>query len=138
VAILDGPFAPAPTPVFPPAEEFEPELSLDDLSFTDADDESGQPAEPRLVLISDETGEHPAVTQLRAGTLQLASQRGLLLSELVMEGTEPLRRLAGMIQLLDYTSVYLGVAFGVDPLASAARTDLRDFAERPEGTPGPS
>lgn len=137
VAILDGPFAPAPTPMFPPAEDFASELSLDDLPFDDPafeDDEPEQRTEPRLVLLADEGGEHPAVTRMRAGTLQLAAERGLLLSELVMDAEVPsLRRLAGIVQLLDYTSVYLGIACGLDPLSSAGREELREFAERPEG-----
>jgi hypothetical protein len=34
------------------------------------------------------------------------------------------------VQLLDYASVYLGIACGIDPLAIAAIKDLRDLAER--------
>ena len=63
----------------------------------------------------------------------VAADRGLLVSELVMEGEDPLRRLATVTQMLDYTSAYLGIACGLDPLASPARDDLRNLAERPEG-----
>ena len=42
----------------------------------------------------------------------------------------PLRRLAGMVQLIDYASVYLGIASGIDPLAIAAIKDLRDLTGR--------
>jgi glucose/mannose-6-phosphate isomerase len=130
VAILDGPFAPSPAPLFPDAEDLDALLARDDP----ADSEAGS-AEPRLILIADETAEYPAVTQARTGTMSLASDRGLLVSELVLDGGEdPLRRLARITQLLDYTSVYLAIACGVDPLASAARGDLRDLAERPEGS----
>ena len=44
-----------------------------------------------------------------------------------MDGGDPLRRLAGTVQLLDYASVYLGIACGIDPLAIAAIKDLRDL-----------
>ena len=38
--------------------------------------------------------------------------------------------LAGMVQLIDYASVYLGIASGIDPLAIAAIKDLRDLTGR--------
>jgi predicted trehalose synthase len=47
-----------------------------------------------------------------------------------MERGGPLRRLAGMVQLIDYASVYLGIASGIDPLAIAAIKDLRDLTGR--------
>jgi hypothetical protein len=126
VAILDGPFAPAPAPAFPAAEDFGASLDLPD------DPDDGQP-EPRLVLLADTAGEHPAVTRMRAAASSVAANRGLLVSELVMEGADPLRRLASVTQMLDYTSAYLGIACGLDPLASPARDDVRDLAERAGG-----
>ena len=127
ISILDGPFAPAPTPTFPEAEDFGETL---DMPYDDPEDER---PEPRLVLLADTAGEHPAVTRMRAAASSIAADRGLLVSELVMEGEDPLRRLATVTQMLDYTSAYLGIACGLDPLASPARDDLRDLAERPEG-----
>jgi hypothetical protein len=47
-----------------------------------------------------------------------------------MDGSEPLRRLAATVQLLDYASVYLGIASSIDPLAIAAIKDLRDLTGR--------
>ena len=132
VAVLDGPFVPAPAPVFPEAEDFD--LGLDDMGLdgTGLDDDpgSGTP-EPRLVLIADPEGEHAAVTRMRAATSSLAEERGLSVSELVMAGEDPLRRLASVVQMLDYTTAYLAIASGLDPLASPAREDLRDLADRP-------
>jgi glucose/mannose-6-phosphate isomerase len=127
VAVLDGPFVPAPAPVFPEAEDFD--LGLDD-TILDDDPGSGTP-EPRLVLIADPAGEHPAVTRMRSATSSLAEERGLSVSELVMAGEDPLRRLASVVQMLDYTTAYLAIASGLDPLASPAREDLRDLAGRP-------
>jgi hypothetical protein len=132
VAVLDGPFVPAPAPVFPEAEDFD--LDLDDMGLdgTGLDDDpgSGTP-EPRLVLIADPEGEHPAVTRMRSATSSLAEGRGLSVSELVMAGEDPLGRLASVVQMLDYATAYLAIASGLDPLASPAREDLRDLAGRP-------
>ena len=133
VAVFDGPFAPAPEPEFPAAED------LGDAAFgelTDEDvvelDEPGEGAVSlRLVLLADEAGEHEAVARVRAAAASLAVARGVAVSELSMGGPNPLSRLAGTVQLLDYTSVYLGIACGIDPLAIAAMKDLRDLSERP-------
>ncbi len=134
VAVFDGPFAPAPEPEFPAAEDFGDtgfgELSDDD----DVAAELGGPAEAaaslRLVLLADEAGEHEAVARVRAAAASLAAARGVVLTELSLDGSHPLLRLAGTVQLLDYASVYLGIACGIDPLAIAAMKDLRDIAER--------
>jgi glucose/mannose-6-phosphate isomerase len=42
-----------------------------------------------------------------------------------MDGEHPLVRLAGVIQLADYASVYLAIASGIDPGPSAAAADLQ-------------
>jgi len=124
VSILDGPFAPAPAPSFPSAEDIGAEPADDD-----ADDAPGTP-ELRLVLIADAEGEHEVHTRMREAAESIAGERGILTSLLTLEGEGPLQRLASVTQLLDYTSAYLGIAFGLDPLASAARGDLRNLAQQ--------
>jgi Bacterial phospho-glucose isomerase C-terminal SIS domain/SIS domain len=134
VATFDGPYAPAPEPVFPAAEDFGATTFSDgDFAFSDddgaeldglsADDES-----LRLVLLADPSGEHPAVERTRTAAAALAGLRGIEVSDIMMDSSgDPLRRLAGTVQLLDYASVYLGIASGIDPLAIAAIKDLRDL-----------
>jgi glucose/mannose-6-phosphate isomerase len=138
VATFDGPYAPPPEPVFPAAEDLggafgddpfsdPPGFSDDD---TDLDGLSPDEASLRLVLIADPAGEHPAVERTRTAVVSLASVRGIDVSDIQMDGGNPLRRLAGTVQLLDYASVYLGIAGGIDPLAIAAIKDLRDLTGR--------
>ena len=127
VSILDGPFAPVPAPVFPSAED----LGRDPEDDEPGDDGPGTP-ELRLVLIADVEGEHPVDTRMREAAESIAGERGILMSSLALEGEGPLRRLASVTQLLDYTSAYLGIASGLDPLASAARGDLRNLAQQAE------
>jgi len=67
---------------------------------------------------------------VRTAAATLAAVRGVEVSEIGMDSGEPLRRLASTVQLLDYATVYLGIACGIDPLAIAAIKDLRDLAER--------
>jgi glucose/mannose-6-phosphate isomerase len=133
VATFDGPFAPAPEPDFPAAEDFDDdsfgELSEDDVgALTETPDDNPL---LRLVLLADQAGEQSAVTRSREAAVSLAAARGIEVSEITMDGTEPLVRLAGAVHLLDYASVYLGIACGIDPLAIAAIKDLRDLTEPP-------
>jgi glucose/mannose-6-phosphate isomerase len=132
VATFDGPFAPAPEPDFPAAEDF------GDESFDELSDSVGSLSDPaddrtllRLVLLADPAGEHSEVARARAAAVSLAAARDVEVSEITMDGTEPLIRLAGAVHLLDYASVYLGIACGIDPLAIAAIKDLRDLTEPP-------
>jgi hypothetical protein len=108
----------------------------DDFDFAGEDDGDLDGLTPdeaslRLVLIADPAGEHPAVERTRTAAVSLAGIRGVDVSDIAMDASgDPLRRLAGTVQLLDYTSVYLGIASGIDPLAIAAIKDLRDLTGR--------
>jgi glucose/mannose-6-phosphate isomerase len=105
--------------------------SLPDLSDWDLDyeDEPASGFTPlRLILIADPDEEQRAAAQ-RAAVTELAGQRGVGMSELAMDGEHPLVRLAGVIQLTDYASVYLAIASGIDPGQTVAIRDLRTRIE---------
>jgi glucose/mannose-6-phosphate isomerase len=137
VAAFDGPYAPPLEPAFPAAEDFGG-TGFDDGDFGFSDDDgagldslSADDESLRLVLLADPAGEHPVVERTRAAAASLAAVRGIDVSDIAMDATgDPLRRLAGTVQLLDYASVYLGIAAGIDPLAIAAIKDLRDLTGR--------
>jgi glucose/mannose-6-phosphate isomerase len=148
IAAFDGPFAPAARPSSGPAgpagvtaESLPPPASpspfaesaedlsgLPDLSSWDLDYEDTGPARGftplRLVLIVDPGQDERVAAQQRAVS-ELAGERGIGLSELAMDGEHPLVRLAGVLQLADYASVYLAIASGIDPSQAAAVTDLQ-------------
>jgi len=141
IAAFDGPFAPAARPSpgepgvagmtaesLPPQEAAEDLSGLPDLSSWDLDYEDTGPARGftplRLVLIIDPGQDQRVAAQQRAVS-ELAGQRGIGLSELAMDDEHPLVRLAGVIQLADYASVYLAIASGIDPSQAAAVTDLQ-------------
>lgn len=89
------------------------------------DGSGGGPALPlRLVLLRD-TGEHPQVTRRREESAKLAAQRGIDVTELAVSGSGPLERLASLVQLIDYATVYLGIAQGIDPGPVAAIHELK-------------
>ena len=125
IAAFDGPFAPAARPSPGPAEA-ENLSDLPDLSSWDPDYEDTRPGFTplRLVLIVDPGQDQRVAAQRRAVT-ELAAQRGIGLSELAMDGEHPLVRLAGVVQLADYASVYLAIASGIDPSQAAAAADLQ-------------
>jgi glucose/mannose-6-phosphate isomerase len=141
VAAFDGPFAPRSSRLSAPSrqEQGRPEpgsplTSPDDvadigglpgwdLDYEETEQASGFTA-LRLVLIAD-PGENPRVGAQRAAVTELAGQRGVGMSELAMDGEHPLVRLAGVIQLTDYASVYLAIASGIDPGQTVAIQDLQ-------------
>ncbi|MFD0685327.1 SIS domain-containing protein [Actinomadura fibrosa] len=67
-----------------------------------------------LVLLRD-TEEHPQVRKRREASLLAARDRGVAVSELAAEGTHPLERIASLVALTDYVTVYLAITLGVDP-----------------------
>jgi glucose/mannose-6-phosphate isomerase len=137
IAVFDGPFTPSDQASAPAAEVVEePRLpgigdeltGIPDLSSWEYEDPQSPAARGftplRLVLIAD-PGEDQRTAARRAAITELADQRGVGLSELAMDGEHPLVRLAGVIQLADYASVYLAIASGIDPGPSAAAADLQ-------------
>ena len=145
IAAFDGPFSPAarpapgepgvtagpltpPTSPSPLTEASEGMSGLPDLSSWDLDYENESPGRGftplRLVLIVDPAQDQRVAAQQRAVT-ELATQRRIGLSELAMDDEHPLVRLAGVVQLADYASVYLAIASGIDPSQTAAVTDLQ-------------
>ena len=132
VAAFDGPFAPRSSRLSAPSAG-EPSLpSLDDpadlaawdLDYEETDGEASGFTALRLILIADpDTAQR--VSAQRAAVTELAAQRGVGMSELAMDGEHPLVRLAGVIHLADYASVYLAIASGIDPGQAVAVADLQ-------------
>ena len=103
VVVFDGPFAAPPDAA---RADREPPLPL------------------RLVLLRD-THEHPQVARRREESARIAAERGIEVTELAAAGDQPLERLASLVQLIDYASVYLAIANGIDPAPIAAIQELK-------------
>lgn len=114
--LFDGPFVPGPAPRFPSLED------PDDFGLDDPDERT----ELRLVLLADPAAEDAPMAALRGAVRDVAQQRGIRVSELAAEGERPLRRLATLIQLGDYASVYLAIASGIDPSVATAIGDVTE------------
>ena len=110
VVVFDGPFAPWPA---------------GGQVVLDEEKDPRPPVPLRLVILRDRQ-EHPQVARRREVSAELAAQRGIEVSELAADGDTPLQRLASLIQLIDYATVYLGIAIGVDPGPVAVIGDLKE------------
>ncbi len=86
--------------------------------------EDDEPARLRLVILRD-TVEHPRVARRREASRELAEGRGIEVSELIGEGASPVERLASLIGLPDFASVYLALLAGIDPTPVAAIGELK-------------
>lgn len=75
--------------------------------------EDEQPLRLRLVLLHDD--DEPATDDRVAASEDLADARGVPVSRLRSEGTHPLERLASLVGVIDYASVYLAIGHGIDP-----------------------
>ncbi|MGA8113728.1 MAG: SIS domain-containing protein, partial [Actinocatenispora sp.] len=124
VGLLDG--------VFGALAEADRDIFADD-SATDAlgrlrivilrDDgfESDSPAE-------DAGDESPAVESRRAEAVeQLAERRGVRCTVIRAEGASALERLASLIAVPDFASIYLALAHGLDPMAVPAVSEMKEF-----------
>ena len=97
--------------------------SLDDF-FRDRVDEPVGPR-LRLVLLRDEV-EHPLVRARAAAVPAVAGARDVPVGLLRAEGDSPLERVASLIGIGDFASVYVALASGVDPLPIAAIAELKE------------
>jgi glucose/mannose-6-phosphate isomerase len=106
--------------------------------FADPSDEDDNPTRLRLVLLRDggladedegSDGEPIAVEERRADAVQaLAESRGVRVSVVTAEGGSPLERLASLVAVPDFASIYLGLAHGIDPMAVPAVTEMKELS----------
>ncbi len=110
VVAYDGPFAPG-------------ERDL----FADPGDPAGDASVPSLhqVLLRSPADERPEVGRQADDVAGLAAARGIRVSSLAAEGGSRLERLASLVCLTDYASVYLALLGGVDPTPVDAITALK-------------
>jgi len=96
----------------------------------------GEASRLRLVLLrdgglaTDDTvePEPSAVEERRAEAVQgIAERRGVRVSVLPAEGGSMLERLASLVAVPDFASLYLAIAHGLDPTAVPAMSELKEF-----------
>lgn len=103
--------------------------------FADPEDEPDR-TRLRVVLLrdgglnaDDDSDEPLAVEERRADALQtLAERRGVRCDVVTAEGGSALERLASLIAVPDFASVYLALAHGLDPMAVPAVTEMKELS----------
>jgi glucose/mannose-6-phosphate isomerase len=105
--------------------------AADDDIFRDRVDDA-QPVRLRLVVIDDE----PAGEFSRAEiSMDMAKGRGVAVTRLRPEGASEVERLASVVGLVDYATVYLALAQGIDPTPVRPIEELKKRLESAGGSP---
>ena len=77
----------------------------------------------------DDTDEPLVVEERRADAVQtLAERRGVRCDVVTAEGGSALERLASLIAVPDFASIYLALAHGLDPMAVPAITEMKELS----------
>jgi glucose/mannose-6-phosphate isomerase len=99
--------------------------SSDDI-FRDPFEDGAGPVRLRLVLLRDLPGEHPQDGR-RADVLRdLADRRDVPFEVVASVEGSPVVRLASLVGLADWVSVYAAIASGVDPTPIGPISELKD------------
>ncbi|QDY06645.1 MULTISPECIES: SIS domain-containing protein [unclassified Micromonospora] len=106
--------------------------------FADPDEVEPDPTRLRLVLLrdgglnaDDDTDEPLAVEERRADAVQtLAERRGVRCDVVTAEGGSALERLASLVAVPDFASIYLALAHGLDPMAVPAVTEMKELSNQ--------
>jgi glucose/mannose-6-phosphate isomerase len=101
----------------------------DDDLFRDRVEEAA-PLRLRLVVVRDDVDDETAARRADVSA-EVASARGIPVSVLSAQGGPAIERLASLVGLLDYASVYLGLAYGVDPTPILAIDELKRALRNP-------
>ena len=110
--------------------------------FADPNDTDEDVTRLRLVLFrdgglnpEDDADEPVAVEERRADAIQtIADRRGVRCDVLTAEGGSTLERLASLVAVPDFASLYLALAHGLDPMAVPAISEMKELSNPlPEG-----
>jgi glucose/mannose-6-phosphate isomerase len=105
--------------------------------FADPDESEPDTTRLRLVLLRDggltdddgNVDEPIEVEERRAEAVQtIAERRGIRLSVITAEGGSALERLASLVAVPDFASIYLALAHGMDPMAVPAISEVKELS----------
>lgn len=100
------------------------QLGVFDGALAERDVFADAPSRTLRLFVLRDVEEHPRDAQRRAAVLRLAEERSIPAGEIPAEGVHPLERLAGLVALGDFASVYLALGYGLDPTPVPALVEL--------------
>ncbi|HWG99113.1 MAG TPA: SIS domain-containing protein [Pilimelia sp.] len=111
--------------------------------FADPEDVDEAPTRLRVVVLrdgglgaEDDADEPVVVEERRAEAVQtLAERRGVRCSVVTAEGGSALERLASLLAVPDFASIYLALAHGLDPMAVPAVSEMKELSSEPPAPP---
>jgi hypothetical protein len=106
--------------------------------FADPSEGAGGSTRLRLLVLRDgglpdevtSAGEPQAWRSGARTRCRAAARRGVRCGEIQAEGASALERLASLIAVPDFASVYLSLAHGLDPTAVPAVDEMKEFTRR--------
>jgi fructoselysine-6-P-deglycase FrlB-like protein len=128
IGLLDG--------VYGALSEMEHDIFAEAENFAESHDEANAHTRLRLVLLRDgglteEEAREPDGSRLDArradAVAEIAQRRGIRTSVLTAEGGSPLERLASLVAVPDFASLYLALGHGLDPMAVPAVSEMKEF-----------
>jgi glucose/mannose-6-phosphate isomerase len=102
--------------------------SDDDLFRDRLDDE--EPLRLRLLLLRDDDDDEIAKKRAHVSA-DVAAARGTPVSVLGAQGASSVERLASIVGIVDFASVYLGLAYGIDPTPIEPIDELKRALQEP-------
>ena len=102
--------------------------------FADPDEGGGSGTRLRIILLRDDglDGDDtapPPDTRRADAVAELAERRGIRLDIVSAEGGCALERLASLIAVPDFASVYLALAHGLDPMSVPAVAEMKQYLD---------
>ncbi|MFD0666038.1 SIS domain-containing protein [Thermocatellispora tengchongensis] len=106
-------------------EALHDQLAVFDGPFAGRDIFSDDAGRSLRLFVFRDTEEYQEDARRREVAVRMAHDRDVPVTELAGEGGHPLERLAGLIGLADYGSVYLALGYGIDPTPVSAIAELK-------------
>ncbi|MBV9291633.1 MAG: mannose-6-phosphate isomerase, partial [Frankiales bacterium] len=107
-------------------------LSGDDGDFFRDRVDEPESTRLRLVVVHDDDGDDESKQRVSA-SVELAEAHALAVSRLTSSGTSAVERLASLVGLIDYATVYVALGAGVDPTPIAPIDELKSALRRESG-----
>jgi glucose/mannose-6-phosphate isomerase len=103
---------------------------LPELDHNEVEGWSREAGDPFGVVILRHPGEHPRIAARVEATLAAISDADLPVRQVGVEASEPLAALCSLIVMGDFTSTYLAIAAGVDPMPVLTLSGLKERLRR--------